>query len=204
MIKRLIAVLLLFVMLIGSAYAATETGIDSVTGNGQNVFMLDRYLKGNTWLDVFVVIVLLVFSVVLPKNARACLFVLYCGFICYMTLIGRENRGTGSSFELFWSYRHFFDSAEMRKDIIQNFILFVPFGALLVSLTGKWSSILWGIALSVVIELAQYVFKLGFCDLDDIVSNGLGTVIGVAITMGCNRLLRVRKKRRKPAKGYSE
>ena len=38
-----------------------------------------------------------------------------------------------------------------------------------------------GLLLSIFVELSQYIFCLGLCELDDLVCNGLGTVIGYGL-----------------------
>lgn len=68
---------------------------------------------------------------------------------------------------------------------IGNFLLFMPLGASLLVLGqnllrvrfGLGGTILAGIALSLGIEVAQYVFALGFSDVDDLVFNTLGTAV---------------------------
>ncbi|MFR9831672.1 VanZ family protein [Corynebacterium striatum] len=69
---------------------------------------------------------------------------------------------------------------------IGNFLLFMPLGASLVALGqnlprvrfGLGGTILAGIALSLGIEVMQYVFALGFSDVDELVFNTLGTAVG--------------------------
>ncbi len=35
-----------------------------------------------------------------------------------------------------------------------------------------------GVALSLLVEITQYIFRLGLCELDDLVCNSLGAVVG--------------------------
>ena len=68
---------------------------------------------------------------------------------------------------------------------IGNFLLFMPLGASLLALgqnlprvrLGLGGTIVAGTALSLGIEVAQYVFALGFSDVDDLVFNTLGTAV---------------------------
>ena len=63
-----------------------------------------------------------------------------------------------------------------------NVIGFIPFGALLPSIGRKPSGFLRttfiGFELSLMVELSQLVLKVGSCDVDDIILNTLGGVIG--------------------------
>ena len=38
--------------------------------------------------------------------------------------------------------------------------------------------------LSILIELLQYVFKIGHCDIDDVISNTIGGLIGIGLGWG--------------------
>ena len=67
-----------------------------------------------------------------------------------------------------------------------NIALFMPLGACLVVLGqnsrrvrfGRGGTILLAMALSLGIEITQYVFSLGFSDVDDLVFNTLGASLG--------------------------
>ena len=67
-----------------------------------------------------------------------------------------------------------------------NIALFMPLGACLVVLGqnsrrvrfGRGGTILLAMALSLGIEVTQYVFSLGFSDVDDLVFNTLGASVG--------------------------
>lgn len=60
------------------------------------------------------------------------------------------------------------------SDIVLNILLFVPLGMLV----GGKRAIIIGITLSLYIEFCQYVFVLGYCEIDDILNNTMGTVLG--------------------------
>ena len=67
-----------------------------------------------------------------------------------------------------------------------NIALFMPLGACLVVMGqnsrhvrfGRGGTILLAMALSLGIEITQYVFSLGFSDVDDLVFNTLGASLG--------------------------
>lgn len=73
-----------------------------------------------------------------------------------------------------------------------NFAFFVPFGVLLYVLlrsarrsgTRKNAVLkvtLWGALFSLVIEISQYVFALGYSDVDDLIFNTLGALVGAVV-----------------------
>lgn len=67
-----------------------------------------------------------------------------------------------------------------------NIVLFVPVGALFVLMLGWrrwWLAVLLGVALTVSIEAAQLVLPDRVTDPRDVVSNSIGSTIGVAIVL---------------------
>ncbi len=66
--------------------------------------------------------------------------------------------------------------------LIANVLLFVPFGYLLPTLfrfAKRWYVVLpFGALASLGIELTQYFCRLGLFDIDDVISNTLGALIG--------------------------
>lgn len=69
-----------------------------------------------------------------------------------------------------------------RLNIFGNIIAFIPFGINLPytseSKLGFISTFLYTFSLSLTIELVQLITKVGSCDVDDIILNALGGVIG--------------------------
>lgn len=69
-----------------------------------------------------------------------------------------------------------------RLSIFGNIIAFIPFGIYLPytseSKLGFISTFLYTFSLSLTIELVQLITKVGSCDVDDIILNALGGVIG--------------------------
>lgn len=66
-------------------------------------------------------------------------------------------------------------------NLIGNIVLLVPIGFLVAVVSRKmtWQkSLVLGIAASLAIEVIQAVFRVGIFDIDDIILNGLGVVIG--------------------------
>lgn len=69
-----------------------------------------------------------------------------------------------------------------KLNIFGNIIAFIPFGIYLPytseSKLGFISTFLYTFSLSLTIELVQLITKVGSCDVDDIILNALGGVIG--------------------------
>ncbi len=76
----------------------------------------------------------------------------------------------------------------MEHDLL-NILLFIPFGFLLAQINKQVFrknvyALIFGFAASSVIETIQLVFHLGECDINDIIANTLGAVIGYWISRG--------------------
>ena len=83
----------------------------------------------------------------------------------------------------FWSFLDWFKGNWARGgSIALNVILFIPLGYLLAGVW-KWKPvpILACLAITIAIEAVQFVAYRGYFDVDDIISNALGGVIGAAI-----------------------
>ena len=74
---------------------------------------------------------------------------------------------------------------------VGNLVCFVPLGVLLPVLTkARQATILWGLGLSLYIEVSQYVFGTGVSEVEDLILNTAGTGIGYLIYLGARKLVR--------------
>lgn len=87
------------------------------------------------------------------------------------------------------------DTPQAHAFVIENILLFVPFGILYplaVSATDRkpdlskkidWEkfTVLWGFLISVGIETVQLITERGYCQLDDVVMNTLGALVGYVV-----------------------
>lgn len=66
------------------------------------------------------------------------------------------------------------------REVIENVIIFIPFGIYLkmIGIDNK-KTILFGFAVSLLLEVSQYVLSVGASDITDVITNTLGTLIGV-------------------------
>ena len=118
------------------------------------------------------------------------IFLLFCSTVIF--------RPTGETrqydFHPFWSYGR----PELLVENIMNVIVFIPVGLLLGSLlrvkgsstSEATKSMTWlmvaiiGCGISVTIESLQFLFKRGFSELDDVMHNTLGCLIGWFMVKG--------------------
>ena len=69
-------------------------------------------------------------------------------------------------------------------NFLGNIILFLPVGFLVPAVTGwkkLWKPLVMGVGFSLLIEIIQFVTSRGCFDPDDVILNGLGTVIGFGL-----------------------
>ena len=98
-------------------------------------------------------------------------------------------RNTGKlryDFTPFWSYFSYFRGKNdwLLAENIMNVLVLVPVGALagVVIRSMSWKKVLViGMCLSVGIEVMQFVFKKGFSEVDDVMHNTLGCLIGYGL-----------------------
>lgn len=104
-----------------------------------------------------------------------------------LTLITRSgNHQIGHNFIPFWSYAAIINENQgaLFVDNVLNLIVFLPIGVLLGCgyKNIKWQKELYLAAgLSICIEILQFIFKRGFSEVDDVIHNTLGCMIGFGI-----------------------
>ncbi|WKD62266.1 VanZ like family protein [Corynebacterium ciconiae DSM 44920] len=79
-------------------------------------------------------------------------------------------------------------------NVAGNLVLFAPLGFLLVLLfRGRADRVrmatIMGFGLSLSIEIAQYIFRLGYSDIDDLLYNTLGVALGAWLATVCPPLM---------------
>lgn len=77
---------------------------------------------------------------------------------------------------------------ELLEGIILNILLFIPFGYTLPLIWKKadqwWKVMLGGLLISMFIEVMQLVLHRGFADVDDLINNTIGALIGWVCYIG--------------------
>ena len=193
--KRTVSILVFIVFIIISVLSILKSS-DTVTKeqSGEPVVLTETETEEETVIpeDIFeryplIVVaagIILTAAVLLMKDSgRMAFLIIYLLFIVSMTLAFREMGYSRGRLEIFWSYKQFFTSDRIRLEILNNIWLFVPLGAVLYSPGHKFTWI-YAVLLSVWIELIQYETGLGLCEVDDVISNTLGTLIGYSVSFG--------------------
>ena len=147
-----------------------------LNADGTEQFSIKYFLYDDSRLVIVIAITLVVISVFLRSRLNWLMLIIYIGVIVYFTLMHRET--SRSAISVLRSYNRFFTSAELRASIIKNIWLFVPLGAILFRICPQKGILIIPFFLSLMIETTQYFEGTGLCEVDDIVSNGFGSVIG--------------------------
>lgn len=147
-----------------------------LNADGTEQFNIKIFIYNHSEFVILTAMMLVILSALTGKKMNLLMLILYIGVIMYFTLMYRESGGP--KIFLLRSYSRFFVNAEMRASIIKNIWLFVPLGTILSRLCPRKTVIFAPIILSVFIETIQYFTGMGLCELDDVVSNGLGAAIG--------------------------
>lgn len=130
-----------------------------------------------------------------------------CSFIFVMTLFGREKGDYGFEILPFESYFKAFseNNIEMMLQIIINIAMFVPIGFLLPCCCRFFKSyryvFLATVISSLFIECVQGFAKIGFFEVDDILNNVMGAMIGLLIYALCLSYKERKKDRKVNRKG---
>lgn len=105
----------------------------------------------------------------------------YAFIILAFTVLSRKpNNASNMNLIPFWSYKQALTDEYLRFEIWANIALFIPFGFFLSLIKGKLS-ILYGFLFSCCIEVIQLLCHRGLCEIDDVVSNVIGILIGYIV-----------------------
>lgn len=134
------------------------------------------------------------------------LFLLYLILLTYFLFFsegfGRVYTERGYSYNLepfkeirrFWEFRRELGFLAAFTNIAGNVLCFVPFGAILPVLNRRARHfaviVLLSFEFSLLVECAQLILKVGSFDVDDLMLNTLGGVLGFLIFTVCNRIRR--------------
>ncbi len=122
------------------------------------------------------------------------MFIAYCLFVIWYAVFSRKPTRyySGLKLELLWSYKAFFagnpHGLGYVKQNISNIVFFIPYGMLAPGRNWK-TALITAICFSVAIEIAQLLMRRGYCELDDVICNVLGAVIGFFIMTGLKQMV---------------
>ena len=139
------------------------------------------------------------------------LFILYIIFLVYFLFLsdwyGREgvmdeyhyNLELLKEIKRFIQYRHQLGTFAVFSNLFGNILIFMPVGYFS-AMAGKrrsfFKTLFWSFCLTFCVELMQLITKVGCFDVDDILLNTIGGVLGYIVFVVCN-LLRRRNDRKK-------
>lgn len=120
------------------------------------------------------------------RKVAGLLFIEYVFLIYYSTVFTRYyTEIRGHNFHPFWSYLAIKEgSCELIAENIMNVVVFFPIGLLLGCVCRRmtwWKVFLSGLCLSTSIEVMQLIFNKGFSEVDDIIHNTLGCLMGYGL-----------------------
>jgi len=123
------------------------------------------------------------------KWSAGWLLVEYVFLLLYLTVFVRNTQAEWTyNLSPFWSYKAIREGRDdILVQVIMNVLAFIPIGLLLGTFKGLkcWRVLLIGLCFSMLIELLQLVLKRGLTEIDDVVHNGVGCMIGFVGVRWC-------------------
>lgn len=155
------------------------------------------YIRLNTSMPVGYYLIAVCIGIVLilaTKKWNISILVPYMFLVLAATVLTR-NAGESAKYHLrlFWSYGSSF--RYQKNQILANVVMFAPIGILLWFEKKKWS-VVYGVLFSILIELTQLITHRGMFELDDVLHNTVGLMIGFSCTAGITLVVRNIRARR--------
>ncbi len=143
------------------------------------------------------------------KVIKYIVFVVYIALLVYLVLFAEMFGRTSVSREYrynlvplkeitrFITYYHQLGFMAVMLNLVGNVVAFMPFGFCLPMLAGEKTKFLkvtvFSLALSLIIELMQLITRVGSCDVDDLILNTVGGILGYICYVAMRRLCSKRK-----------
>lgn len=141
-----------------------------------------RLLNVPLWY-YFSAVALLSFLLVTTKKPRISVLTAYLILLFAIAVLNRRPIYSKINLIPFKSYRK-----GLTKQIIANILAFVPLGFL-------FRKKYYGLFVSILIELSQLLLHRGYCDIDDLISNAIGLLGGIVISVFARVLIQIRRRR---------
>ncbi|MCC8136990.1 MAG: VanZ family protein [Clostridiales bacterium] len=149
----------------------------------------------------------------------ACLFLLYMAGLIYFLFLS-EDAGHGGTGEYNYNiqpfreiiryirYRELLGTRAVLMNLVGNIIGFLPFGALVPlmwrSARKAWRMTLLSFEISALVEVSQLIFHVGCFDVDDMILNALGGLLGYVLFWAASSLYYSAEKRKSSAAGAED
>jgi glycopeptide antibiotics resistance protein len=123
------------------------------------------------------------------KNLIKLCFLGYMGILFYLLFFSAYRHSVEGivsynliPFKTIILYFQHFNGLALTDQFVGNILAFVPFGFLLPLIFSRSVSFLrifgYSLLLSLTVEVAQLLFRVGAFDVDDLILNGLGGIVG--------------------------
>ncbi|MDO4960868.1 MAG: VanZ family protein [Eubacteriales bacterium] len=188
-----IALIAVLVLIIYGAAVASLYILSTIAGSaGMAFFILCIVISVITF---FMSLKYLVTNLRYINKGALALFIIYMGVMILITVIRRfgeyDNRVEMEMFaNLSAAIRHG-NFSELSHSML-NVAMFIPFGILAASIPDEdpdfLSILLTAITASTIIECTQLIYRLGICDVNDIIANALGAAVGYIFWLFLRRL----------------
>ena len=127
------------------------------------------------------------------KWSAGWLLVEYLFLLLYLTVFVRSTQAEWTyNLSPFWSYQAIREGRDdILVQVIMNVLAFIPIGLLLGTFRGMkwWQALLIGLFFSMLIELLQLFLKRGLTELDDVMHNVVGCMIGYWVLIGWRKVV---------------
>ncbi len=121
-------------------------------------------------------------------NATKVIFAIYCLIILWVVLF--KLSFSLDSIKMLFGNRsvnlipfYYENNVHLQfREIMLNVILFVPFGIYQKMLgVSNTKAVLYGFVFGIILEICQFVLSIGASDITDVISNTLGTFVGMCV-----------------------
>lgn len=160
---------------------------------GKIIISIENITNNFPWITIIISCIIVFIVACSNRKVNNILFILYFFFIIFETLAFRKTiQVQVGNYPIFWSYKLFYSDFSVRKEILDNIFLFVPFGVILYNRYNMIKSIAMLLMVSSCIEICQFILRIGICELDDVFSNVIGGIIGMFMIYVVNGKMRIR------------
>lgn len=133
------------------------------------------------------------------------LFICYIAFVFYFLLFSDWYGRTGEMYDYhynlvlfkeikrFWQYRDILGNFAVFSNLVGNVLIFMPYGFFLPMASRSRSffvTMFYSLGLSFCIEVFQLLTKVGSFDVDDLLLNTIGGILGYIVFVICNAIRR--------------
>lgn len=178
-------------------------------------FYLYYFMKIDVYWRISILIVLVVSGLIMyvlykktmitrNQAISAALITIWIWFVVVSTFLSRERLYDTYQYNLnlFWQIREIalsntlYDKLVYIRYVLYNFLMLLPVGCLMPIITKRGKliiSFLTGFFISAIIEMMQLLFMRGLFELDDIIYNTLGVLVGYLLYRLCEVLFKQAK-----------